>query len=71
MVLLSFDLSVTGTYRLRFLVGKTKGAECTGICQHMCTDDASTAIMWVALRNKLLKDFYQKEQKQVSIERFL
>ena len=30
------------------------------ICQHTCTDDTSTAIMWAALCNKLLKDFYQK-----------
>ena len=34
---------------------------------HMCKDDASTAIAWVAPRIKLLKILIKKEQKQVSI----
>ena len=38
---------------------------------HTYADDASTAIMWAALHNKLLKDFIKKEQKQVFIKRFL
>ena len=61
---LSFALSLTGTYRLRFLAGKDEGGRVywllDAICQCTCTDDASTAITWAALRNKLLKYFYQK-----------
>ena len=65
MVLLTFALSVTGTYLLRFLAGKTEGAEYTGcwmpfVSQHMCTDDIPTTITWVVPRNKLLTDFYRK-----------
>ena len=46
MGLLSFDLSVTGTYivHLRFLVGKTEGAECTGCWTPLvntCADETS------------------------------
>ena len=36
----------------------------------MCADDTSTAITWAVPRNKLLKDFIKKEQKQVFIKRF-
>ena len=34
-------------------------------------DDSSTAIMWVAPHNKLLKISIKKEQKHVSIKQFL
>ena len=70
MVLLTFALSVTGTYCLHFLAGKTEGAECIGcwtpfVNQHMCADDLSTAIMWAVPHNKLVTVFIKKEQSQV------
>ena len=69
-VFFRFALSVTGTYRLRFLEGKTEGAERTGcwtplVNAHVRCDDSSTAITWAAPRNNI---FYNK---QVSIKRFL
>ena len=57
-------LSITGTYRLRFFAGKTKGAERTG-----CWTPFVNTRAWMThqpqLRGqyrvtKLLKDFYQK-----------
>ena len=75
MVHLSFALSITRTCRLRFLVGKTEGAERTGCwtpfvntCAHMTHQPQ---LRGQAPCNKLLKDFYQKRTEQVSIKRFL
>ena len=66
-VLLSFALCVTGTYRLRFLAGRTEGAERTGCWTPSVNAHVrgwwSTASAWAALCNKLLKDFYQKRTK--------
>ena len=74
MCLLSFTLSVTGTYCLRFLAEKTVGAEHTGCWTpfvNTCADDVSTTITWAASCNKLLKIIIKKEQKLVSLKRFL
>ena len=50
---------ITGTYRLRFLAGKTEGAEhilAVGrhSSMHMCADDASTTSVWAAPHNKII-----------------
>ena len=63
MCLLSFALIVTGTYRLRFLAGKTEGAERTGCWTPFNTRARMTHQPQLRGRyrvTKLLKDFYQK-----------
>ena len=66
MVFLSFALSVAGTYRLRFFVGKSEGAERTGCWMPFVNThvriDASTAITWAAPHNKLLKDYQKRTE---------
>ena len=72
MVYLSFvgfAVSVTGTYYLRYFVGKTEGAEHIAVVHHSsvhtCEDDTSTSSVWVALRNKL-KEIHQKKSRNES-----
>ena len=60
---------------LCLLALKTEEAQCTGcwmpfINAHVHKDDTSTAIRRQHCVTKLLKDYYQKENKQVSIKRF-
>ena len=71
MCLLRFALGVTGTYRLHLLQGRLRGQSVLAVGRHLsmhtCTDDASTAITWAVLHNKLLlKDFYQKKEQSKS-----
>ena len=66
MFFFSFALSVTGTYRLRFLAGKTEGAEFLLVGRHSsmhitCADDSSTAITWAAPRNKMSETSLHKK----------
>ena len=71
MVILNFGLSVTAT---DFLWGRLRGQgeQAVGChsSMHMCVDDASSAIMWAAPLNKLLKDYsfdyYQKKEQNKS-----
>ena len=74
MVHLSFALSITGTDRLRFRVRKIEEAERTVISHslvHMCIWRIINCKCECGMVNKLLTDFYWKEQKQASIKRFL
>ena len=57
MVNLSFALSVTETHHLRFLAGKTKGAESLAVGRH---SSMHTCAQMTAPHYKLLKDYYQK-----------
>ena len=60
---------------LPFSRRRTEEAGVLAVGHHLsmftCEVDASTAIAWVVPVRKLLKDSYQKEQKQASIKRFL
>ena len=73
MVNFSYTLSITGTYRLRFLVGKTEGAAVGrhSSTMHTCADDASTTSVWAAPRNKIVKRFLSKRTETSLHKRFL
>ena len=76
MVHLSFALGITGTHCWCFFLQQRLRVQSTlavgnHSSMHMCMDDSSTAIMWVAPHNKLLKISIKKEQKHVSIKKFL
>ena len=58
MVHLSFALSITETYCLRFFVGNTERTECTGSV-HTCEDDTLTASAWAAHVTNFKKNVYQ------------
>ena len=57
-----------------FLRGRLRGQSVLAVgrhsSMHTCADDSSTAITWAAPRNKMFL-LIKKEQKQVSIKRFL
>ena len=76
MVHLSFALSISGTYCLRFFARKTEEQSVLAVGSHLLVHkykaDASTTCAWTAPHNKIgrhiLKIFIKKEQKQVSIK---
>ena len=76
MVHLSFPLSITGTYHLYFfLPGRLRGQSVLAVGSHSLVDkdenDALTASAWMVHVTNCYKIFSKKEQKQVSIKRFV